>query len=208
LSTLPEKRIHRLFEVSVALKGISALAECVGGIAFALVSVSTIKQMVLAVTQGELSENPNDPILSYLAGWAQSFSASTKTVVVVYLLIDGVLKLFLLVGLLRHRLWAYPASIVVITLFIFYQMYSFALTQSLGLIALTIFDCMLIFLIWHEHRLVRAASMSRMRPRKEASHPAPTLSAEDSNGAEEMMLLADESPACIAHACGLPTSRP
>lgn len=158
MSTVPEKRIHRLFEVSVALKGISALAECVGGIAFALVSVSSIKQMVQAVTQGELSENPNDFILSHLAGWAQSFSASSKNVFVFYLLADGVLKLFLVAGLLRNRLWAYPASIAVIALFILYQMYGFALSQSLGLMALTIFDCMLIFLIWHEHRVVRASS--------------------------------------------------
>ena len=157
MSTLPEKRIHRLFEVSVALKGISALAECVGGIAFALISTSSIRELVRAVTQGELSENPNDFIFSHLAGWAQSFSVSSKNVFIFYLLSDGVLKLFLVAGLLRNRLWAYPASMVVIILFILYQMYSFALTQSLGLIALTGFDCLLIFLIWHEHRIVRAS---------------------------------------------------
>lgn len=157
MSTLPEKRIHRLFEVSVALKGISALAECVGGIAFALISTSSIRELVRAVTQGELSENPNDFIFSHLAGWAQSFSVSSKNVFIFYLLSDGVLKLFLVAGLLRNRLWAYPASMVVIILFILYQMYSFALTQSLGLIALTVFDCLLIFLIWHEHRIVRAS---------------------------------------------------
>jgi uncharacterized membrane protein len=122
-----------------------------------LISTSSIRELVRAVTQGELSENPNDFIFSHLAGWAQSFSVSSKNVFIFYLLSDGVLKLFLVAGLLRNRLWAYPASMVVIILFILYQMYSFALTQSLGLVALTVFDCLLIFLIWHEHRIVRAS---------------------------------------------------
>jgi uncharacterized membrane protein len=157
LSTLSETRIHRLFGVSIALKGISAAAEFVGGIAFALISTSSIQELVRAVTQGELSEDPNDFIFSHLAGWAESFSVSSKDVFIFYLLSDGVLKLVLIAGLLRNRLWAYPASIVVIGLFVLYQMYSFALTQSLGLVALTAFDFLLIFLIWHERRIVRAS---------------------------------------------------
>ena len=157
MSTLSETRIHRLFGVSIALKGISALAECIGGIAFALISMSTIREMVRAVTQGELSEDPHDFIFSHLAAWAQSFSVSSKNVFIFYLLADGGLKLFLIAGLLRNRLWAYPASMVAIFMFILYQMYSFALTQSLGLIALTVFDCLLMLLIWHERRVVRAS---------------------------------------------------
>jgi uncharacterized membrane protein len=157
VSTLSETRIHRLFGFSIALKGISALAECIGAIAFTLISVSSIKQLVQAVTQSELSEDPNDFIFSHLAGWAQSFSVSSKNVFIFYLLSDGVLKLFLIAGLLRNRLWAYPASMVVIILFILYQMYSFVLTQSLGLIALTVFDCLLVFLIWHERGVVRTS---------------------------------------------------
>ena len=157
MTTLSETRIHRLFGVRVALKGISALAEFAGAIALTLISVSSIKQLVQAVTQSELSEDPNDFIFSHLAGWAQSFSLSTKNVFIFYLLSDGVLKLFLIVGLLRNRLWAYPASMVAIFMFILYQMYNFALTQSLGLIALTVFDCLLMLLIWHERRVVRAS---------------------------------------------------
>ena len=38
-----EQRIHRIFEVSVLLKGAHAVVECIGGIALALVSTTSTR---------------------------------------------------------------------------------------------------------------------------------------------------------------------
>ena len=65
------------------------------------------------------------------------------------------MKVFLVVGLLRNKLWAYPASLVVLSLFIVYQLYRYSYTHGIGLIILTIFDVFVIAMIWHEYRLVR-----------------------------------------------------
>jgi uncharacterized membrane protein len=58
---------------------------------------------------------------------------------------------------------AYPASLVALALFIAYQIYRFSYTQSAGLIALTVFDVIVMGLIWHEYRLVRRHIMAAGR---------------------------------------------
>ena len=90
-----------------------------------------------------------------MLAWAQSFSVQTQHFYAFYLLSHGIVKLALVVGLLMGRLWAYPASLAVMTLFIAYQLYRFTFTHSPGLIVLTVFDLVVIALIWHEYRLIR-----------------------------------------------------
>jgi uncharacterized membrane protein len=150
-----ERRIRQAFQVSVLLKGVHALIECVGGIAVALVSTNTIRDLVNALTQEELLEDPKDFLATHLLTMAQQFSIGTKQFYAFYLLSHGVVKLFLVAGLLRSKLWSYPASLVVLGLFIVYQLYRFSYTRGLGLIALTLFDIVVMGLIWHEYNLVR-----------------------------------------------------
>jgi uncharacterized membrane protein len=64
-------------------------------------------------------------------------------------------KSVLVVGLLREKLWAFPASIAVFGAFILYQLYRYSYTHDLGLIALSIFDLFVIGLAVHEYRLLR-----------------------------------------------------
>ena len=57
--------------------------------------------------------------------------------------------------LLREKLWAYPASFAVFGAFIAYQLYRYTFTHGFGLIALTLFDLVVMLLIWHEYRLLK-----------------------------------------------------
>jgi uncharacterized membrane protein len=152
---MKEQRIHQIFEVSVLLKGVHAFIECLGGIALALVSTTTIVSLVNGLTQEELIEDPHDFIATHLLTWAQGFSVSTKTFYAFYLLSHGIVKIFLVVGLLRGRLWSYPVSLVVLGLFVAYQLYRFSYTHGAGLIVLSVFDVFVMGLIAHEYRLVR-----------------------------------------------------
>ena len=150
-----EHRIHQIFKVSVLLKGAHALIECVGGLAIALISTTTIAALVNRLTQEELIEDPNDFVATHLLTMAQNFSVSTQHFYAFYLVSHGIVKLFLVVGLLRGKMWAYPTSLVVLGLFIVYQLYRFSYTHAAGLIVLTLFDLLVMGLIWHEYRLVR-----------------------------------------------------
>jgi uncharacterized membrane protein len=150
-----ERRIHQIFEISILLKGTHALIECIGGLVLAFVSTSAITGLVNSLTQDELIEDPNDFVGTHLLDLAQNFTLSTQHFYAFYLLSHGIVKVFLVIGLLRNKLWAYPASLVVLGLFIVYQLYRFSYTHGFGLIVLTVFDVFVMGLIWHEYRLVR-----------------------------------------------------
>jgi uncharacterized membrane protein len=153
--SMNEHRVHQIFQVSILLKGAHALIECLGGIALALVSTSSIVNFVNAITQDELIKDPNDFVATHLLTMAHNFSVQTQHFYAFYLLSHGIVKVALVVGLLKEKLWAYPASLIVLTLFVLYQLYRFSYTHGLGLIVLTLFDIVVMGLIWHEYGLMR-----------------------------------------------------
>src|SRR5216683_5526193 len=120
---MDEHRIHQVFVISILLKGAHALIECAGGILLAVISTSTISSFINVLTQEELVEDPHDLIATHLRTYVENFSISSKNFYAFYLLSHGVVKIFLVIGLLRNKLWAYPASLVVLVLFIIYQIY-------------------------------------------------------------------------------------
>lgn len=156
-----EHRIHQFFEVSILLKGLHGLVECIGGVLLALVSARSVTNLVVWLTQGELAEDPHDVIASHLMHWAAGFSSNTKTFYAAYLLLHGLIKVALVVALLRGMLWAYPASLIALGLFMSYQVYRFIETHSLIMLGLTVFDLVVMWLIWHEYRIMRAARSPR-----------------------------------------------
>ena len=153
--SINEHRVHQIFRVSVLLKGAHALIECLGGTLLALVSTTSIVNFVNTITLNELIRDPNDFLATHLLALARDFSVQTQHFYAFYLLSHGLVKLLLVVGLLREKLWSYPASLIVLALFVVYQIYRFSYTRGFGLIVLTIFDLIVMGLIWHEYNLMR-----------------------------------------------------
>ncbi|RWD93930.1 DUF2127 domain-containing protein [Mesorhizobium sp.] len=155
MKPVDERRIHQLFEIGVWLKGAHALIECIGGILLYVVTTDTIASWVNALTQEELIEDPNDFIAGYLSQMASQFSVASKQFYAFYLLSHGLIKLLLVIGLLRGKLWSYPASLVALGAFMVYQVYRYSYTHSPGLLVLTVFDAIVMWLIWQEWQAVR-----------------------------------------------------
>ena len=97
-----ERRIHQVFEVSLLMKGLHAVIECVGGVLLYLVSTASIVRLVNLMTQEELIEDPQDFIAMHLQSWAATFSVGTQEFYAFYLLSHGVIKLLLVIGLLKN----------------------------------------------------------------------------------------------------------
>ena len=150
-----ETRIHRLFVLSVGLKGFYALVEIASGLALYFLAHAAIVGFVNRFTTDELVKDPHDWVATHLLEFAQGFSLETQHFYAIYLVSHGVLKLAVVVGLLREKLWAYPASFVVFSAFIAYQLYRYSYTQDLGLIFLSVLDAFVIALAWHEYQLLR-----------------------------------------------------
>src|SRR5206468_3996370 len=121
---MQEKRIHQVFVVSVLGKGVHALIEVVGGVALYLFSSDTIGRWIDHI-------DPHEWLARHLDLGEQRFFAF-------YLLSHGLIKGVLVFGLLREKLWAYPASIAVFALFIAYQLYRYSWTHDVALIALSV----------------------------------------------------------------------
>ncbi len=150
-----EKNLHLAFEISLIFKGIFALLEIAGGVVAYFISQKFLLNVVLAITQEELTEDPHDIVARFLLQSAQDLSISSQHFTSFYLLSHGVIKTFLVAGLLRGILWYYPVAITVFVLFIFYQLYRFNFTHSIWLLLITLLDVIVIWLTWHEYTYLR-----------------------------------------------------
>lgn len=152
---LAESRIHLIFQVSLFLKGAFAVFEIIGGILAYVVPQQFVFNVVAMLTQGELAEDPRDVIANYLLHTAQTVSVSTRHFATLYLLSHGVIKLWLILGLLREKLWYYPTAMIIFGLFIVYQLYRFSFAHSEFLLLITVVDVVVIALTIHEFSYLR-----------------------------------------------------
>jgi uncharacterized membrane protein len=151
----PKDRLDRLFQIAIIAKGLNGLAELVGGLMLLVETPSGIRHLAVMLTQGELSEDPHDFVAHHLLHTANGLTGSALLFGASYLLLHGAVKVVLVTALLLNKLWAYPCMIVVLLIFIGYQMYRIALHPSPGLVALTVFDSVIVALTWREYRRKR-----------------------------------------------------
>jgi len=145
-----EQGIREVFRISIILKGLNALLEV--GLGVILFFTARHADVLVALVSNELVDDPDGflarhqaTVMGYLDPHVQLFAA-------LYLVVHGLVKACLVWGLLREKLWAYPASIAVFLLFILYQSFRYLHHHSLPLLALTVFDVFVVTLISHEYR--------------------------------------------------------
>jgi len=136
-----QKRIHQLFQISVALKGLHGLIEVAGGLALALFSTDSILRLLYRVHHHELV--------------TRHFSPGEHHYYVFFFISHGALNLAVAILLLMEKLWAYPVAIAILVLFIVLQLYRFTHVHDPGLIVFSILDVIVIALAAHEYQLLR-----------------------------------------------------
>jgi len=144
------------FKIGLLLKAADGVLEIVGGVLLLFLSPTQIEHIVRTLTAHELAQDPHDFIARHLLHTASHLTTATTLFGAVYLLSHGVSKLVLVVLVLQGRLWAYPWLMALLLGFIGYQLYRLTVHASIGLIALTIFDALLVWLTWREYRAKRA----------------------------------------------------
>jgi uncharacterized membrane protein len=156
-----EKTIHILFLISVWIKGVAGLLETLAGILCCFITPQAVESLVISLTAPELSEDPDDWIATTARRAVQHLSADTAIFAAAYLIIHGLIKIFLVAGLLTGRLWSYPLSLWFLAAFIVYQCYRYTHTHSVAMILLTIFDLAVAYLIWWEYQMRKRIYVSR-----------------------------------------------
>ena len=138
--------IHVAFEIGVILKGLNGLLELIGGVLLLVFPPSAIREFIV-----NLSHNPS--LAPHVSPQGERFAA-------IYLLAHGLVKAFLVYGLLQEKRWVFPWAIVVFTGFGVYQVVRYFIQPSGWLIALTVLDVFVILLTfaeWHRLRKQRAS---------------------------------------------------
>jgi uncharacterized membrane protein len=149
-------RLDRAFAIAIIFKGLDGILEVIGGILLLVVSPTIIDQVSRALTQHELSEDPHDFLATHVLHAAGSLTGSSLQFGAAYLLLHGVVKIVLVAALLRDKIWAYPWMIAFLIVFIVYQVYRMTFAFSIGLLGLTIFDLVVVWLTYREYGRQRA----------------------------------------------------
>ncbi|MEI7885024.1 MAG: DUF2127 domain-containing protein [Clostridia bacterium] len=147
--------IHISFDVGLLLKGFNALLEIIGGIALVFLSPSRMNQLTTLVSGKELAEDPTDWLMNYLVNFGHTFSISAQQFTMFYLLSHGTVKMVIILLLWKKKLWAYPLSVVMLIVFIVYQLYHYTSSHSVMLLLLTLLDIAMIVLTVLEYRQMK-----------------------------------------------------
>lgn len=154
---------HRFFQFGVILKGVDGVLEIVGGALLVAFGSRGLGTAVRFVTQHELSEDPRDAVAGWMVRHAAAVGADTVHFASLYLLAHGIVKIVLAVGLIRERIGVFPVALGLIGLFTLYQAYRLTVLPSVGLATLTVFDVVIIALVWVEYRVLRAGNSETVR---------------------------------------------
>lgn len=136
-----EKEIHRIFDLTLALKGVHALIEMAAGFLVAIMNPESVTRIVR---------------FPYFIHLAQGFGGSARSFVAFYLVSHGIINGLIVAGLWKEKIWAYPVSFAVLGMFTAYQIYLLTFGWSLWLFMLTILDIAVILLIRHEYGVLKA----------------------------------------------------
>lgn len=149
----PHTKLHKLFLATVAINGVIAILDI--GAGFFFISQSIVYPFLATlIAQGG--------IVGRLADFIVSMSGRVQAIGAFYFFSHGIVKLFLVWGLWKEKLWAYPVAIAFLTLFSVYQIYELLLHYSGILFAFLIFNTVVIFLVIKEYRYV--VSITRPLP--------------------------------------------
>lgn len=146
-----ENVLHQIFEFGVFIKGFNGVWETVSGFFILLLSKEAIERVFYLLASREMLEDPHDFFLSFALRFLENLSHNTQIFIAVYILLHGFLNLFLAIQLYRDKIWAYLVTMVVMTIFLFYQIHRIILYHSSILTTITIFDILFIILTWHEY---------------------------------------------------------
>lgn len=156
-SSVNRNVFHKGFEIAILLKAIDGILEIIGGILLVFLNPSRLNNLLVWLTQHELSEDPRDVIANFMIKLSAKFTMSTQYFGIFYLISHGIIKLILIIFLYKRKVWAYPLTIISLIMFILYQIYRYILNPSIGLLILTIFDVIMIILTFIEYRRIKSA---------------------------------------------------
>lgn len=142
--------VYEVFFWSILLKGAISVVELIAGIALFIITPATIIGLALTL----LNYIPDSAIQNKLMQEVATYTSGTVTFVAFYLLSRGLIKVILIGALLKNKVWAYPASLLVLFALVMYQLYQIYTQHSPIVIIITLFDLFVMYFIYLEWKIV------------------------------------------------------
>ncbi len=136
-----ETILHSAFFATVILNGLIAIADIIAGIFF------LFERQIAGILY-----TYHYPLASIFRAVVLELMTQNQLMGIVYFFAHGLVKLFLVWGLLTNRLWAYPTSIIFLGAFSLYQIYDLFIQFSWFTTLLLIVNIVTIFFIAREYR--------------------------------------------------------
>jgi uncharacterized membrane protein len=114
-----------------------------------------LSDLLHSLMSHELVEDPNDLLYRILNSFLQLHPLSVTYFLSAYLFFWGATDIVLSASLLRHKLWAFPASLTLIGFFVGYELYRLTETRSLILLFFICVDAGIWWLIKDEWKKTR-----------------------------------------------------
>lgn len=145
-----QKYINQIFKWTLLLKFFNSLWQI--SLGFLIFFDKDLKESIFTLTTNRLVKHPNSRVAPFIQHILPGITHNTEIFIAIYFLVQGVLKIFLIAGLLRKKMWVYPLSMYVFLAFTFYQIYRFTHTHSPFLILLSTLDIITILVIEHKYK--------------------------------------------------------
>ncbi|MFZ2500901.1 MAG: DUF2127 domain-containing protein [Minisyncoccia bacterium] len=147
-----ERNILWLFDFALVIKIISGAVEMLAGLLVVFVPPSFVLDLATLATNGELSRDSSDFVATTILGAAQVFAVHTHYVLATYLVLHGLVKVLLIIGIFAKKRIAYPLFMLALALFAAYTTYRGFVLHELLLQAIAIYDLSLLLLTSYEYR--------------------------------------------------------
>lgn len=150
------QNIYIGFWVSVVLKGLISVAEVAGGIVILFIPTDILTALAQSFFDTGILGDPNGFLAMRFMQTLGEFTSATQTFVAIYLLVRGLIKSLVLGAVISNKLWAYPASLMVLGALVAFQAYQILSTHSLVVTCITIFDLVVMYFVYCEYLIVKA----------------------------------------------------
>lgn len=149
--------LDRIYMIGVGIKGFDGLVELVAGLWLAIAPASLHGLLTTIIGRAEAHPGRFAALIAEnVAHIDKDLARGGLIVVILFLISHGVVKIALVYALLRKLLWAYPYALVVLVVFLMYQLYVFIIHPTIGMALFAVLDAVIIWLVWREWRALLA----------------------------------------------------
>jgi uncharacterized membrane protein len=157
---LSRAQLKRLFDATLIIKGVAAVFDLAAAAIIFSTGSERVAQFFAQVTT-YMTHFDKDSFFSNYVLSHNTLSYGSVMFVAGYLFFHGVINIILVEGIWFRRQWAYMRAMRILIFFVLYQSIRLAFVFSYWLFAVTLYDLMVIMLMYNEYRherLIKAAA--------------------------------------------------